>query len=411
MEDDWGHPPTDTDFMCLYGGRLGVHVPDGHRERRHSCLTFRPEGCPVAYTKLEISDPDNLKKDEWCKENCVEDEGGRMWLDIFKMLKQRKGSCDKIVGPAIQSPSGLLETVHTLVCSGPHPELEQEYRHRSRGPWPPRSLINYIMQLPMLLVLVGHKLSPHFTLQPRLSWSPCELKLIQELSESVRQGYIACKYVLKRFLSAHRGQNESSEGRSCVGSYHMKTVFLHFLEKRPSQELNSPFGLFLDLLHELDHYFKVGKLPHYFIAQCDLLETVDDDELRIARQVIGDIVSNPLHALLTSPIRPQQVYGKVRPDDLVVAFCKVSSHPTCEQSLKTLSGLLAHVDGRREQTYREQREWDRDLEVSGRPELIKLVDTLNIRSPENCWEIPSTSVNKVVGSVILNSKLVTVEDI
>ena len=261
MEDDWGHPPTDTDFMCLYGGRLGVHVPDGHRERRHSCLTFRPEGCPVAYTKLEISDPDNLKKDEWFKENCVEDWGGRMWLDIFKMLKQRKGSCDKIVGPAIQSPSGLLETVHTLVCGGPHPELEQEYRHRSRGPWPPTTLIDYILQLPMLLVLVGHQLSLEFTLQPRLSWSPCELKLIRDLSEDVRQGYITCKYLLKRFLRAHRGQNESNDGRSSVGSYHMKPVFLHFLEKRPPSEISSPFGLFLDLLRELDHYLKLARCP------------------------------------------------------------------------------------------------------------------------------------------------------
>ena len=231
----------------------------------------------------------------------------------------------------------------------------------------------------MLLVLVGHKGSPEseFKQQARMSWSHLELILIQKLSESVRQGYIVCKYVMKRFLEAHRGQNEAADCRSRVCSYHLKVVFLRFLEKRPPTQITSPFGLFLDLLRELDEYLKVGNLPHYFLAECNLLETVADDERGIARQIISKILSDPLKALLTSPTDPQEIYGEVRPDDLVTAFLGVSSHPTCEQYRK-LSELLARVDERRRQRYEEQRERDEKEQFvkSGRAELTGLADML-----------------------------------
>ena len=229
----------------------------------------------------------------------------------------------------------------------------------------------------MLLVLVGHKGSTksEFKHQARMSWSHLELKLIEVIPESVRQGYIAYKYVMKRFLEAHRGQNEAADGRSRVCSYHFKVVFLRFLDKRPPAQISSPFELFLDLLRELDEYLKVGKLPHYFLAECNLLETVADDERGIARQVITEILSDPLSALLTSPTDPQQIYGEVRPEDLLVAFHGVSSHPTYKQYQK-LSELLSRVDERRQQRFEKQREEDKEFEVSGRAELTRLADML-----------------------------------
>ena len=184
----------------------------------------------------------------------------------------------------------------------------------------------------MLLVLVGHKLSAGFRLEARISCRHLEYKLIKELPESVRQGYIACKYVMKCFLEGRRGPDDTGGGRSHVGSYHTKTVFLRFLEKKSPSLIISPFGLFLDLFNELEEYLKVGKLPHYFLAQCDLLET--------------------------SPTNPQQIYGEVSPDHIVVTFCRVADHPTCEQSQKGLFRLLARVDKRRQEKFREQVEMD-----------------------------------------------------
>ena len=383
LEDQWGHDPSDIDRMILHGGPLGVYVTGGQQARGRSCMDFRPEGCSPAYCKLQISDLHGLKESlRWFDESCVEESDGVTWLNTYNTVRCMRDSFlgtsgDPVSGPAFQS--GNRDIVRTLVCSAAHPDLHHEFRSRTRGPWPTADVINYILQLPMLLVLVGHKLSCQFRLEARISWSHLEYKLIKELPESVRQGYIAYKYVMKRFLKAHRGQNEAADGRSKIGSYHLKSVFLHFLEKRPPSLITSPFQLFLDLLTHLDDYIQVGKLPHYFLPQCDLLETVGNDERHLARRVIREILSDPLNPLLTSPTRPQEIYGEVSPDHLVVAFQRVSAHPTCEKNWTDLSKLLARVDERRRERHREQRRRDdRDdyHRVSGRAQLTGLVATL-----------------------------------
>ena len=381
MDDHWGHDEADWDYMLLYGGRIGVNIPGGQQSRGEACLDFRPEGCPPAYTKLLITDLGGLE--EYTRiGRCVHRSGGKTWLDTYRAVRAMKDSDETISGPAGQEQigGGTYDWVRTLVCNGPHPDMYQEFVNRPRQ-WPPAALISDLLKLPMLLVLVGHKLSPEFHLQARISWSHLELKLIQELPESVRQGYIACKYVFKCFLKAHRGQNETGEGKetkNSVSSYYIKTTFLRYLEKTHPSMITSPFRLFLDLLHELDNYLKMGNLPHYFLPQCNLLETVEEGELRIAQQVIEEILSDPLNALLTSPTAPQEIYGEVHPDYLVSAFSRVFSHPTCDQSWRDLSDLLARVDEGRRQRYRKQRERDESdrYRVSRRAELTGLVDSL-----------------------------------
>ena len=385
LENGWGHNDAGMDVMWLYGGPLGVYVAGRQQQRGKSCLDFCNEGCPPAYCKLQISDLHGLREsrtmfgDRWCDDNCIAESDGMTWLNTYHMVRFMKdidcSTCDDSVeGPAARD--GTYNTINTLVCSAAHPDFHHEFRSRTRGPWPTADVINYLLQLPMLLVLVGHKLSPEFRLQARISWSHLEYKLIKELPESVCQGYIACKYVFKRFLEARRGQSEAGDGRCQIRSYHIKSTFLHFLEKRPPSLITSPFQLFLDLLTHLDDYLQLGTLPHYFMPQCDLLETVGNDERHSARQVIQAILSNPLNALLTCPTRPQEIYGEVCPDHLVVAFQRVSSHPTCEESRKDLSELLARVDERRRERFREQHKMDDEEKVSGRAALTGLVETL-----------------------------------
>ena len=377
MDDGWGHDEADWDCMYMYGGQIGVHVPGGQQSRGEACLEFCPEDCPSGYTKLGVTDLHGLRQHHKCKdwiEEGVHRSGGKSWLSTFQAVRGMKDSDETISGPAAQD--GTRDYVTTLVCNGPHPHMYQEFLNRARQ-WPPVSLISVLLKLPMLLVLVGHKLSPESNLQARISWSHLELKLIQELPLSVCQGYIACKYVLKRFLKVHRGQNEAGKGRVC--SFHFKTAFLRHLEKTPPKVITSPFQLFLDLLHDLNEYIKVRKLPHYFLAQCNLLETVADDELCIATQAIQKILSDPMNAILTSPSYPKQIYGEVRPDYLVVKFIMFSSHPECKQSREDLSELLSRVDDRRRQKYTEQLEKDEDEDeyyrVSGRVEPTGLVDS------------------------------------
>ena len=213
-----------------------------------------------------------------------------------------------------------------------------------------------------------------------MSWSHLELKLIQELPECVHQGYIACKYIMKCFLEAHRGQSEAADGRSRVCSYHLKVVFLRFLEKRPPTEITSPFGLFLELFNELDEYRKVCNLPHYFLAECNLLETVVGDERGIARQVIAKIGSDPLNSILTSPTDLQEIYGEVRPDDLATGFRDVSSQPTIEQYQNLSRSLSVWMRGDNRDSKSNERRMRMRMRgyyrVSGRPELTGLADML-----------------------------------
>ena len=393
LEKHWGHPDADLDVMMLNGGRVGVYVAGGQQQRGQSCMEFRHEGCPPAYCKLEVTNLSGLRRSileycerEWCDDNCVDESDGRLWLNTFNAVWRMKDADEHtrenptVAGPAAQSVKHNMDTVQTFVCSGTTPDQHNEFQSRSRGPWPPVSLIKYILQMPMLLVLVGHKGSPEpeFKQQARMSWSHLELKLIRRLPERVRQGYIACKYVMKRFLKAHRSLNPAVDGRSSVCSYHIKVTFLRFLEKITPSEITSPFRLFLDLLYELKEYLKVGKLSHYFLADCNLLELVADDERDIACQVIIKILSDPINALLTSPTDPQEIYGEVRPDDLVTAFHAFSSHPTREQYWK-LHHLLARVDERRRQRFKEQQEeQEKSLwRVSGRTEITSLTAKLN----------------------------------
>ena len=384
LEDDWGYAMADVDNMIFNGGPLGVYVAGGQQAQGKSGLVFRPEGCPPAYCKLEISDLNRVKKSKlgdlkWFDDSCVDNSGSVLWLHTYNTVHSMKDAVSLVPEEEVSGPAaefGNDDYVQTLVCSSSYPDFHEEYRNLSRGPWPNVSTINYLLELPMMLVLVGHKLSPEFKLQARVSWSHLECKLIKELSESIRQGYIACKYIMKRFLKARRCQNVTVDGRSHVGSYHIKTVFLRFLEQKTPQMITSPFRLFLALLCEFDKYLKMGKLPHYFLAQCDLLETVGDDERRLARQVIQEISADPLNALLTSPLESWLIYGKVCPDHLVNAFHAVSSYPVCEHSWKHLSAVLTRVDEWRQKRYRDQRELDRSLVVSEPVGLIELVATL-----------------------------------
>ena len=396
MEQSWGHPPADMDYMGLLGFRLGVHVAEGHRPREDACFRYHSQGCPPAYCRLEVTDVDRFRdymilrymqedtsssKEQRRKvQRCIHREAGRNWLNIYRTIRTmvlKEG--EVISGPAGQR--GIDDWVRAFVCSAPHPDMERLFRQKSRGAWPPAELIEDVLQIPMLLVMVGNKTSHDFELQARLSWSICEMKFTQALPEGVRQGYIACKYVLKRFLAVHRDQNKAGDGRSHVGSYHLKMVFLNFLEKNPPPTITSPFRLYVDLLHELDRFIKSGQLPHYFLAQCNLLDTVVEEERHIARRAIEDILSDPTAALLTSPTEPQQVYGEVRPDDLVNSFHRASVHPTCRQSRKDLSNLLARLDVCRRELYHTQRQSDGPA-VPGRSELTVLVDSL-----EHLWYI------------------------
>ena len=131
---------------------------------------FCPEGCPAAYTKLQVTDLPSLRQHFMSKrwiEASVHRFGDQCWLDTYQAVRGMRHS-STISGPAAQS--GSNDFVPTLVCNEPHPSMFQEFLNRTRK-WPPASLISILLKLPMLLVLIGCKPSPNFNMQARISWS------------------------------------------------------------------------------------------------------------------------------------------------------------------------------------------------------------------------------------------------
>ena len=189
--------------------------------------------------------------------------------------------------------------IHMQLWPYPDPRVWRlSPRSTPRVPQPPTRVMAACIPNQVYLVnadavgLSRHKGSTEseYKQQARKSWGNLELKSIklQYLPVSVRQGYIACKCVMQRFLKVDWRPNETADVTCFVYSYHIKTVFRHFLEERPPPMITSPFGLFLDILHEL-----VG---------------------------ITKILSALIDALLTSPAEPQQIFGDIHPNGLLVAI-------------------------------------------------------------------------------------------
>ena len=295
LESQWGHPDSDSDVMLLLGGEFGVHVPQDQQPPDDVNLQYSTDGCPPAYCKLLVNDTRVFH------ESLTDTSGGRWWLRTAELMKQLQFTENSvqadhpdfqivaISGPAGQAACGYGECVPALVSNAPHPSLTEEFQHRTPREWPSTQTIEELLQLPMLMVLVGSKNSSDCDHQARLSWSLAEMKLISELPAVVKQGHISCKYALKPPLSGDGNQNDTGGGRSRVGSYHLKTVLLWVLERKAPSKITSPFELMLDILNELDHYLKVGSLPHYFLPQCNLLATVRPSERHSARQAIQTV--------------------------------------------------------------------------------------------------------------------------
>ena len=133
----------------------------------------------------------------------------------------------------------------------------------------------------------------------------------------------------------------------------------------------------LDLCQDLQHYLLMGCLPHYFLPGCDLLRTVGEEERQYALQAVGQVIADPIVAILNSPSEPRHIYGPhCSPDDLIRCFREVSSLPSCPERRERLRWLLHHLDDHREVLHQQQLGRDEDYEVSGRPGLVRLADYL-----------------------------------
>ncbi|XP_051775566.1 cyclic GMP-AMP synthase isoform X2 [Erpetoichthys calabaricus] len=79
------------------------------------------------------------------------------------------------------------------------------------------------------------------------------------------------KYLLQKLKEKHPRE------LSKFSSYFMKTTLLHVCAKQPEDaqwSLNNLSQRFLQLVTDLIEYLRSGNLPHFFIPECNLLETI-----------------------------------------------------------------------------------------------------------------------------------------
>ena len=391
VEVNWGHGIVDVDTMLPCGGDLAVHIlSPGQQPPKEATLVYTPHKCPPAYSCLQVLHQDRLMKAIFERirrpyqsvsahriQKCVFSEGGRLWLHSRHLLEVMQTShTEAVSGPAGQLAGGLLENVYSLVCSGPHPAMVSYEKRAREKHWPSPALLGTLMKQPMLLVMVGPKDTQDSYLMFRVSWSNLELLLISTLATWLKQGYVCFKYTVKAFLKSPRPDDSSRDGRSRVGSYHLKTVFLRHLEEHPPQQEGSPFQLMLDLCQALRHYLLMECLPHYFLPECDLLQTVGNEERQDALQAVHRVIADPLVAILLSPSHPEIIYGDQSPYDLIRWFRDVPSLQSCPERRRDLQWLFCYLDNHREGLHQRQLEKDGRNEISERPGLVRLADYL-----------------------------------
>ena len=226
------------------------------------------------------------------------------WLSSVKSMQKRR-EVDLLNGP-LSGPSQSYQgydSVPALMCSAPFEISSAISRIKRTIRWPAKKRQVLISNIPGVLVAVGHSHSPNYDIEWRASWSIHELLLAETIPAWAKQGFRAFKYTVKANLINQRAAQDNTNGRGLVGSYHMKTVFFAYLQNHKTRRDECPYKLFLSLLHKLEHHLMTGNLSHFFVPQCNLFQTTLRKELDLALQCVKRILSNPVTAILQSPLR------------------------------------------------------------------------------------------------------------
>ena len=332
------HTNTTTCEVCA-DSRRDYGIRQGHLEMVCS-------GSPSAYCKVRVvGEVDNLCErmvrargmrrsttiDTKCVRKCFVARNEQLWLSSQQTnyalspyaFRVRAEQWDKAVhtlqGPAyshgFNDEIEHFSTDHivTLMCCGPLSCMKLFYRRQRSAHWPNRHTMEKLTNIPGMLVCTGHKLfsEEDQKLQFRFSFSTQEQLLARDMPQWVKQGYIAFKYTIKTHLDKARQFSIVSAGRRNICSYHLKTVLLWTLERPDAWKKPCPFYFMMLLLEHLNAYLQPQPpfLPHYFLPECNLLETTDTDDVYLALCIIYDIQQNPVTAIINAPTSPGQLYG------------------------------------------------------------------------------------------------------
>ena len=166
-------------------------------------------------------------------------------------------------------------------------------RHRPSG-WPSQELVSSIVKEGCTLVPVS-PLRSLTGLEWRISFSSCERKLAQSLSNCQKGCFLIVKGIWRHFL-----KHPSKRG---VQSYHLKTAMFWVCEEvSPADWRRDKIGVgALRILQKLYSFLVNMCCPHYVIPENNLFQDIEEDVLMATLQRVSIAIVSRQHIWYDNP--------------------------------------------------------------------------------------------------------------
>ena len=309
-------------------------------------------------------------------------DGEIRWLSSVQSVhKKRRTGLSKCIPSRLQQRYHGHEQVLALLCSCPIVS-RKTVNTSCELAWPSSGLHRTIANIRGVLVPMGHPFSADRDIEWRISFCIQELLLADDIPDWAKQGFRAFKHTVKATFKRQRTTKDSTSGCGMVGNYHLKTIFYAYLRKPNTWVNKCPYRLFISLLRKLKYHLRLENLPHFFNSECNIFYTISRKELDISLRCVNSILSDPVLAILKSPLHIHEVYGGSRwtwgpntnQDRLIALHHRIKSKTFSDEDV--FSQIIESLDLHRRWKYDKQISSDRQLGVSRRGEMRSLKDTL-----------------------------------
>ena len=416
-------PRADYDVMYILPSIFDVNL-------------FREEGL---YIDCEDNPPGHVvvrvgsgKLDEI--EDCLTTSNGKRYLSA-ECLRQKSLSRAKerfsdicvdkkywsVVKEYFKGPAYCMETIngqstdtlHAVVCKKPFDEMTLFVTRNEFSNFSKHIPFERICKQRGLLVPKAHIYCDRdkTEIQFRKSFSTQEMLLLRSLPAWARQAAVTFKYIVKEATDDISSEHfvEQIDTERMMRSYHMKTVIMWTLEQMTDGdwEAASAVRLLKNMIERLLEYLDKGRLPHYWVPDCDLFEGMSDAYIGAVNERVRDMKSGLAAAVLRFKSSAQYM-----PRDKYISMFEIEKtmlwHGHREQVLaasiiSTIWGMLERVQHISEAPYlldaitdmfvqeiNIHEEHGQTLTFLETLKFLKVMVMLTIKSPgrfsQRCWE-------------------------
>lgn len=169
----------------------------------------------------------------------------------------------------------------------------QAYNWTKREPqsgWPLKEMIREASEKGCLIIRRAHEFSEHPDIEWQFVFNEAEKVLVQSFTDAM----MFCFRVFKTLVDHHQTQNLKVKPKT----YWQLTAMFYSSERIPHQVWSSnPGGCIMFLISWLYNHIHQKNLPHYFIPENNMIEHVDDQEMKHLETSLEAIRLFPFHSI------------------------------------------------------------------------------------------------------------------